>query len=76
VKTADKNSHTLSYQLLPTVFIQNASIYITKPSTIREKGSPTGEIIVPYIMDEQESVDINSQLDFSLAELLLKKPVP
>lgn len=72
VKTADQNKHTLSYQLLPTVYIQNASIYITKPQTILEKGSPTGDIIVPFIMDEVESVDINTPLDFKFAELLLK----
>lgn len=72
VKTADLNSHTLSYQLLPTVYIQNASIYITKPRTIREKGSPTGNVIVPFIMDEVESVDINTPLDFKFAEMLLK----
>lgn len=71
VKTADQNSHTLSYQLLPTVYIQNASIYITKPSTIREKKSPTGDVIIPFIMDEVESVDINTPLDFKLAELLI-----
>jgi len=71
VKTKSKNIHTLSYQLLPVVYIQNASIYITKPKTIREKGSPTGDIIVPFIMDERESIDINTALDFRLAEMLL-----
>jgi CMP-N-acetylneuraminic acid synthetase len=72
VKTANQNSHTLSYQLLPTVYIQNASIYITKPRTIREKGSPTGDIIVPFIMDELESLDINTPLDFRFVEMLIK----
>lgn len=33
----DPNIHALSYQLLPTVYIQNASICITKSTTIREK---------------------------------------
>jgi CMP-N-acetylneuraminic acid synthetase len=73
VKTVDQNSHTLSYQLLPTVYIQNASIYITKPSTLREKKSPTGDIIVPFIMDEIESIDINSPMEFKFAELLINE---
>lgn len=73
VKTIDPNSHTLSYRLLPTVYIQNASIYITKSRTIREKGSPTGDLIIPYIMDEFESVDINTPLDFKFAEMLMKE---
>ena len=70
VKTTDKNSHTLSYQLLPKTYIQNASIYISRPRTIREKGSPTGDVIIPFVMDEFESVDINTPLDFRIAELM------
>ena len=65
------NSHTLSYQLLPTIYIQNASIYITKPSTLLNKKSPTGDIIVPFVMDEEESIDINNPIDFTLAEVVM-----
>lgn len=65
--------HTLAYKLLPKVYIQNASIYITKPVTIKNKKSPIGDIIVPFVMDEQESMDINNPYDFAFAELLLKK---
>lgn len=71
VKGQAPNIHTLSYQLLPAVYIQNASIYITKPSTIREKKSPTGDIIIPFIMDAAESVDINNPIDFQFAEMLI-----
>jgi len=72
-KDKDPNTHTLSYHLLPTVYIQNASIYITKPSTIINKKSPTGDIIIPFIMDELESVDINTPKDFKFAEVLLEE---
>lgn len=72
IKRSDFNIHTLSYQLLPTIYIQNASIYITKPSTIKNKKSPTGDIIIPFIMDEIESIDINFPLDFAFAEMILK----
>lgn len=71
VQSNDKNTHTLSYQLLPTVYIQNASIYITKPATIRIKKSPTGDLIVPFVMNEVESIDINNPLDFMLAEAII-----
>ena len=66
------DTHTLSYHLLPEVYIQNASIYITKPSTIRDKHSTTGNIIIPFIMDEIESIDINNPPDFMLAEMVIK----
>lgn len=68
----DPNIHTLSYQLLPTVYIQNASIYITKPLTIKEKKSPTGNLIIPFVMDEEESLDINNPIDFKFAEMIIK----
>lgn len=73
VRNKDPNIHTLSYQSLPAVYIQNASIYITKPLTIRNKRSPTGDIIIPFVMDEIESIDINTELDFSFAEMLMNK---
>lgn len=71
VETDIPNSHTLSYQLLPTIYIQNASIYITKPVTIRVKKSPTGDVIIPFIMNEEESIDINNPIDFALAEAVM-----
>lgn len=69
----DTNTPTLSYQRLPVVYLQNASIYLTKPRTIREKGSPIGDLIVPFVMDEDESVDINTPLDLALAEMLIER---
>lgn len=71
VKGKDSNIHTLSYHLLPKVYIQNASIYITKPSTLKSKRSPTGDIIIPFIMDDVESIDINNPLDFKFTEMIM-----
>ncbi len=73
VKGKNPNIHTFSYHLLPAVYIQNASIYITKLSTIRNKESPTGDTIIPFIMDEIESIDINSPLDFEFAEMMMER---
>jgi len=70
-----KEAHTLSYQVLPPVYVNNASIDITKPATIFNKKSITGKNIIAYIMDELESVDINNPLDFELAELMIKKGI-
>ena len=73
MREKNMNIHTLSYHLLPTVFIQNANIYITKPSTIKNKKSSTGDIIIPFIMDEMESIDINNRFDFLFAEMVMEK---
>lgn len=71
VRGPEPDMHTWSYQRLPVVYIQNASIYITRPATIERCGTPTGDVVVPFVMDERESFDINTPLDFELAELLL-----
>ncbi|MEW6748388.1 MAG: acylneuraminate cytidylyltransferase family protein [Candidatus Micrarchaeota archaeon] len=65
-------AHTLSYQVLPEVYVNNASIDVTKPSTVFGKKSITGSKILALVMDELESHDINTPLDLLLAERLLK----
>lgn len=69
-------SQTLSYQLLPTVYIQNACIYISRLTTILEKNSTIGDKVIAFIMDEFESIDINNELDFILAETIIKSKQP
>lgn len=64
-------AHTLSYHLLPTVYVQNASMDVLRPSNIWHLRSTTGSEIIPLIMDELESIDINSELDFMLAEVTM-----
>jgi CMP-N-acetylneuraminic acid synthetase len=73
VKGKDRNMHTRSYHLLPKVYIQNASIYITKPSTLKNMGTPIGDIVIPFPMDERESIDINNPSDLQFAEMVLKE---
>jgi CMP-N-acetylneuraminic acid synthetase len=73
VETEDSNVHTFSYHLLPTTYIQNASIYITRPRTIKNKRSYIGDTVIPLIMDESESIDINTPLDFQFAEMVMRE---
>lgn len=68
-----REAHTLSYQVLPRVYVQNAAIDVTKPSNIWKKKSITGTEIIPFVMDEIESIDVNTPLDFILAEEVLKR---
>jgi len=64
-------AHTLSYQLLPTVYIQNASMDVFRSNNIWQLRSTTGTEIIPLVQDEFESVDINTEIDFILAETLM-----
>jgi CMP-N,N'-diacetyllegionaminic acid synthase len=66
-------AHTLSYQLLPTVYIQNASMDVFRPANVWRLRSTTGTEIIPLVMDDLESVDINTEIDFLLAESLMAR---
>ncbi|MBM4260385.1 MAG: acylneuraminate cytidylyltransferase family protein [Deltaproteobacteria bacterium] len=66
-------AHTLSYQLLPTVYIQNASMDVFRASNVWQLRSTTGTEIIPLVNDEYESVDINNEIDFLLAETLIAR---
>jgi CMP-N-acetylneuraminic acid synthetase len=52
--------------------MRNGAIYLSRRDTIMEKNSIWGETIRPYIMPEERSVNIDSQLDFKLAEYLIQ----
>lgn len=72
IGTKPKESHTWSYQILRKVYIQNAAIDVIRPFNIWKKNSITGTKIIPFVMDEIESIDINNPIDFLLAELIFK----
>jgi len=71
VDKVGSDSHTLAYQQLPQVWIQNASIYITRPQVVLGGKTTIGKTVLAFPMSEEESVDINTPLDFKLAEALL-----
>lgn len=73
VREKDSAVHTLPYQRLPTIYIQNASIYLIRPGVVRRLRSPAGNVVVPFVMDDVESVDINNPLDFQFAEMILRQ---
>ncbi len=65
--------HSMPYQGLPTVYIQNASLEIAWSRTVREKGSIAGTVIHPFLTEGYEGFDVNDSRDWSYAELLLEE---
>jgi len=59
-------------QQLPKAYIQNGAIDVIRLATLIEKKSLTGDVILPYIMEEKDSINIDSVFDFEEAERLLK----
>jgi N-acylneuraminate cytidylyltransferase len=60
---------------LPEAYIQNGSVDVIRTRTILEKNSMTGDVIVPLIMSEMESINIDIELHFLIAELLIRERV-
>lgn len=68
-----KEAYNLPRQKLPTAYIQNGSVDVIRTKTILRKNSMTGDIIIPFVMEECESVNIDTEIDFLIAEQLIKK---
>jgi CMP-N-acetylneuraminic acid synthetase len=59
-------------QDLEPCYIRNGAIYAMTRDCIIEKFSRSGNISRPYVMDELYSVNIDSMIDFFLAEALIR----
>tara|TARA_B100000242_G_scaffold191659_1_gene138019 strand:+ start:1366 stop:2079 length:714 start_codon:yes stop_codon:yes gene_type:complete len=60
-------------QSLPKTFIVNGAFYFFKRDQFMKKKSFKGKISLPYVMPKERSINIDNDLDFSLAEVYLRK---
>jgi len=59
-------------QFLPPVFMVNGALYATKRDVFMNQGSFKGNHCIGYIMPMDRSVNIDTELDFILAEYMIK----
>lgn len=59
-------------QNLPKAYIPNGAIYISIPQVLHKYKSFYSNKTLPYIMPPERSVDIDNEIDFMLAELIIK----
>lgn len=64
--------YLLRRQDLPPMYFYNCVIDITKPSTIYDLESMTGSKLLPYIMNPDDVIDIDSPRDLEVARTLFK----
>lgn len=69
----DKKFDNTRRQDLPKVVIPNGAIYISRPESIRKYEGFYGARIIPYCMPSERSIDIDTPLDFTVAEVLINK---
>ncbi len=73
VDYADEGVENLPRQKLPPIYIRNGAIYAAKRDVIVKGRSFKGKKCLAYVMSEERSVNIDSKIDFMLAETLMQK---
>lgn len=63
--------HSMPYQGLPRVYIQNASLEIAWRCTVSETDTIAGTKIVPFLTEGHEGFDLNESRDWWYAEHLI-----
>ncbi len=63
--------HSMPYQALPRVYVQNASLEIAWCRTVAETGSIAGRTIAPFLTEDHEGFDVNDREDWWYAEHLV-----
>lgn len=66
-----KKEYQKPRQMLPKSYVLNGAIYIIKTNLLNNPDFYSSEGVV-YIMDKSHSIDIDENLDFQLAELIIK----
>lgn len=67
----NKEYGSLPRQALPTYYRENGSIYLIKTEELK-KDSMFSEECYAYIMPQERSIDIDTALDFMIAETIMK----
>lgn len=69
--TDERPWHSLPYQALPPVFVQNASLEIAATRVVFDTKTIAGNTVMPFFTQGHEGFDINSPADWELAETLI-----
>jgi N-acylneuraminate cytidylyltransferase len=63
--------HSMAYQALPPVYVQNASLEIAWSRVPLERGTIAGTVISPFLTEGLEGFDLNEARDWWYAEQLV-----
>jgi CMP-N,N'-diacetyllegionaminic acid synthase len=69
----DENFLKMRRQDLPELYCPNGAIYISKPEYIEKNLTFFPEKTIPYTMPQERSIDIDTEFDLKIAELILKE---
>ena len=63
-------------QELPVFYRLNGAVYLAYCSYIKQCKSFLGKETFAYIMPKERSIDVDDEIDFKLAEILMKNNIP
>lgn len=63
----------LQRQKLPPAYAMNGSVYVLKPTVLRERGTYFTDRTFGYVMPKERSLDIDTALDLKIANLFLSE---
>lgn len=70
-----KHEHPAPYLLrrqeLPSIYYYNCIIDVTRPETVLQKKSMTGDKILPYVLNPEDVLDIDTPNDLEIAKYIV-----
>ena len=66
--------HSSQYPSLPEVHVQNASLEIAWSRVVFDGRTIAGDVVMPFITDELEGLDINTEQDWLMAQAMMEEP--
>jgi len=64
--------HSSQYPTLPEVYVQNASLEMAWTRVVTEGRTISGQVIMPFLTERDEGLDVNDKSDWLSAEILLR----
>ena len=64
--------HSSQYAALPEIYVQNASLEHSWVRNVLNNNSISGEIIIPFLTNKFEGIDVNNEIDWFYAEYIAK----
>ena len=57
---------------LPEVYVQTAGLEVVRTDAVWQTSTISGDAVIPFILEGEEALDINTPEDWALAELVVK----
>jgi CMP-N,N'-diacetyllegionaminic acid synthase len=57
----------------PAAYMRNGAIYLTRRNVLIQQNSIWGEVIRPYVMPEERSIGVDSELDLKMVEFMMRE---